>query len=71
MVDRTGSVADIADAELLRRAVVSAIHTKGRRRPAWVKVMDAFSLGSTYACQLCRRFGIDPDTGEQHPPSNT
>jgi hypothetical protein len=58
------SVADISDAELLRRAVLTA---RGSYRggklphPRWEAVRDAFLLGSTYAAQLCRRFGFDPD----------
>jgi hypothetical protein len=58
------SVADTPDAELLRRVVRSVIRKRPRRHEfAWVAVMEAFGLGSTYAAQLCRRFGIDPDTG--------
>ena len=53
------SVNDIPDVELLRRAVGRRGH--GRKEPRWVRVMDRFSLGSTYARQLCRRFGFDPD----------
>lgn len=62
-VDRSGSVADISDDTLLRRAVISArSRDKGHvKHPRWVAVMDAFALGSTYAHQLCRRFGVDPD----------
>jgi hypothetical protein len=60
----SGTVSDIADNELLRRAVNGARarqYRKGCKHPRWVAVMDAFSLGSTYAVQLCRRFGLDPD----------
>lgn len=59
-------VNDIADAELIRR-VISGIagrrpRTKNTRRaPLWRPVGDAFCLGSSYAAQLCRRFGFDPD----------
>ena len=57
-----GSVADIPDAELIERALRTA---RPRRRigaqPRWSAVMDVFMLGSTYAAQLCRRFGLDPD----------
>lgn len=59
-----GAVADIPDAELLARAVRGArVLTGGAsvQHPRWVAVMAAFGLGSTYACQLCRRFGLDPD----------
>jgi hypothetical protein len=58
------SVADIPDAELLGRVVRSVTRKRPRRQEfAWVAVMEAFGLGSTYAAQLCRRFGLDPDTG--------
>lgn len=58
----TGTVADIADEELLRRAVSTATTNGGPRRASrWVAVMDRFGLGSTYAQQLCARFGLDPD----------
>lgn len=56
------SVADIPDEELLRRAVTSARSNRSRGyQPRWFAVMDAFLLGSTYAHQLCVRFGLDPD----------
>lgn len=56
------TVASIPDEELLRRAVTSARATRTRGyHPRWTGVMDAFGLGSTYAFQLCRRFGLDPD----------
>lgn len=58
------TVASIPDEELLRRAVETArARPVGRRKPQprWVAVMGAFMLGSTYAHQLCRRFGLDPD----------
>lgn len=57
-----GDVNDIPDAELLGRAVREC---RPRRRygklPRWAAVSDQFVLGSTYAHQLCRRFGVDPD----------
>ena len=58
------TVASIPDEELLRRAVENARDRKapkGALYPRYVAVMDAFLLGSTYAAQLCRRFGFDPD----------
>ena len=56
------TVDDIPDSELLERAVRSARPRRGRgKQPKWVGVMDAFALGSTYAQQLCRRFGCDPE----------
>lgn len=58
------SVADIPDAELLRRVVRSVARNRPRRKEfAWAAVSEAFGLGSTYSAQLCRRFGMDPDTG--------
>lgn len=61
---RECSVADIPDAELLRRAIRSA--KCSRVKSKWVSVMDMFCLGSTYAHQLCRRFGVDPDAKSRH-----
>ena len=53
------NVSEIADAELLRRAVCTA---KPRRKgPRWTAVSELFCLGSTYSAQLCERFGINPD----------
>lgn len=55
-------VNSIPDAELLSRAVFAARRdAMGRRAHRWVCVMDTFALGSTYAKQLCLRFGVDPD----------
>lgn len=52
----------ISDDELVKRA----IHSSGTPSPRghhyrWQAVMDTFALGSTYAWQLCARFGFDPD----------
>lgn len=57
------TVADIPDTELLARAVKSArsLERLCKPVPRWVAVKDVFLLGSTYAHQLCRRFGLDPD----------
>jgi hypothetical protein len=57
----TGTVDDIPDAKLLERAVRGARPNRPGRHPRWVAVVDTFALGSTYATQLCRRFGLDPD----------
>lgn len=57
-------VSDISDHDLLRRAVKFArkrAARKGEKHARWVAVMDAFSLGSNYASELCLRFGLDPD----------
>ena len=58
------TVASIPDEELLRRAVITARDPsarKGAPHPRYVAVMDTFVLGSTYAAQLCRRLGFDPN----------
>ncbi len=55
-----GNVSSISDEELLRRAVIGARKGRGYQ-PRWVCVMDRFMLGSTYARQLCDRFGLNPD----------
>jgi len=56
------TVNDIADAELLRRAVRNCRpRRKSGRSPKWHAVSETFVLGSTYSAQLCRRFGVDPD----------
>lgn len=60
-----GSVNDIDDAELIRRVISGQRRVPRRKsvrtKPLWTKVGDRFCLGSTYAMQLCRRFGYDPD----------
>lgn len=58
-------VNDIADSELLSRAIRGARKVPRTNRaktvPMWVKVGEMFALGSTYSQQLCRRFGCDPN----------
>lgn len=56
-----GDVNDISDADLLERAVRTARERGRAYHPRWVGVARAFGLGSTYACQLCRRYGLDPE----------
>lgn len=54
----------IGDDELLRRAVTRARSSsarKGQKHSRWVAVKDVFLLGSTFAAQLCTRFGLDPE----------
>lgn len=51
-----------SDEALLKRAVIACGHPSPRaRNPRWIAVMKTFGLGSTYAQQLCIRFGLDPD----------
>lgn len=61
-INRKGSVYDIADPELIRRAI-NSVRRPARRGgvPLWNAVMGTFGLGSTYAAELCRRFDLDPD----------
>lgn len=55
-------VSEIAHAELIRRVIETARRGKVRGWcPLWAKVSDRFLLGSTFARQLRRRFGFDPD----------
>ena len=64
-------VSAISDADLVERAVRNA-HAGRRRSERWVHVMEAFALGSTFATQLCHRFGLDPDetVGEYTEPED-
>lgn len=58
------SVRDYPDEALLRRAVINCRDEtaySGFQHPRWVAVANTFSLGSTYARELCRRFDLDPD----------
>ena len=57
-----GDVNDISNNELVGRAIRSARRRHGRvKQPLWASVVDMFGLGSTYAKQLCQRYGLDPD----------
>lgn len=65
------TVASIPDAELLGRVVRHVAKNRPRRQEfAWAAVSDAFALGSTYSMQLCRRFGLDPDSGADKKTPN-
>lgn len=57
------SVSSVPDDELLRRSVRFLMRRgRGRyRAPLWSVVSKHFALGSGYSCELCRRFGLDPD----------
>jgi hypothetical protein len=58
------SMNDIPDEVLLKRAVANSRgrnYRKGEKHWRWLAVMDTFAVGSTYAHQLCRRYGLDPD----------
>jgi hypothetical protein len=58
MSERTNTVADYKDSELVERAFRNARRKRGV--PLWSSIADAFGLGSTYACELCLRFDHDP-----------
>ena len=47
--------------DLVLRAVSSAGHGETTELPRWSWVGRIFSVGSTSATHLCRRFGFDPD----------
>lgn len=55
------TVASISAEALVKRAVMNAKPRTCGDSPRWVAVMDTFALGSTYATQLCRAHGLDPD----------
>jgi hypothetical protein len=54
------SVDEIPDAKLLERALRNAKPRAPGKSPRWYAVSFAFGLGSTFAIELCRRFGVDP-----------
>ena len=58
-VRKADGVRQIPESELIRRVIASLKPT--RNFPLWVKVMDTFALGSTYATELCRIHGFNPD----------
>jgi hypothetical protein len=57
------SVNDIPDVELIRRAIgsIRTIKRPGAGVPRWSVVARQFCLGSTFAAELCRRHGFDPE----------
>lgn len=54
-------VTDLTQENLVKRAVMNARPRIAGESPRWVAVMDTFALGSTYAHELCRIHGLDPD----------
>lgn len=52
---------NLTPADLVRRAVMNAHARDTGECARWVAVMDTFALGSTYARDLCRLYGLDPD----------
>lgn len=48
--------------EIIARFVQGCARAASRRSvPSWTVVMDRTALGSTFAAQLCRIYGVDPD----------
>jgi hypothetical protein len=54
-------VTDYTDKDMVRRAVMNAKPRECGDSPRWVAIMDTFGLGSTYAHDLCRVHGLDPE----------
>lgn len=51
------------DERLLWGVVANARRSRPSfRRPLWALVTDITGVGSTYAADLCRRFGFEPDS---------
>jgi len=55
------SVRDYSMESMVERAVRNARPHKCGPSPRWVAVMDTFALGSTFAYELCRIHGLDPE----------
>lgn len=56
------SVKDYPPEQLVARAVRNARPRQDRYpEQRWICVQAAFGLGSTYAKELCRLHGLDPD----------
>jgi hypothetical protein len=55
------SVQDYSLESMVERAVRNARPHKCGSSPRWVAVVDTFALGSTFAYELCRNHGLDPD----------
>lgn len=48
--------------QLVERALRNARpRAVGGSEVRWSAVADAFGLGSTYATELCKKFGLNPD----------
>jgi len=54
-------VTDYSPESMVVRAIRNAKPRQCGEAPRWVAVMDTFALGSTFAAQLCRIHGLDPD----------
>lgn len=55
------SVRNYSLQSMVERAVKNARPHQCGEAPRWVAVMDTFALGSTFAGELCRIYGLDPD----------
>jgi hypothetical protein len=54
--------AELSDLELLRRAVTYSRPCGFEVVEKWREIGALFGIGSTVAIQLCKRFGVDPNT---------
>lgn len=52
---------DYSNESLVKRAVINARPHINSPAPRWVAVMHTFALGQTYAIELCKLYGLDPD----------
>lgn len=51
----------ISDKDLIKAAIRNARARALGKSQRWVAVKDTFALGSTYAYELCRDYGFNPD----------
>ena len=65
------SVNEIPDAKLLERAVRNSRPRKPGKSPRWHAVSVVFALGSTFAMELCRKYGVDPHEQIEGPVCET
>jgi len=49
------------DLRLVEYAARNAGRIASNLAPRWSHVVEAFGVGSTSACEICRRFELDPD----------
>ena len=60
---RKSDLHEIAAYDPIKRAMLNLAPRgrKGEKQMRWVVVTEAFGLGSTYAKDLCHKYGLDPD----------
>jgi len=65
------SVNEIPDAKLIERAVRNSRPRNPGKSPRWHAVSVVFALGSTFAMELCRKYGVDPHEQIEGPVCET